>query len=96
MVLVNLNPKPDYEYYRSKGLNKSYKGVPRGTPGISTARVLRYEKLKLEKLMQNRFQVSKGKMTMKTVSRSLFVQLNNKRFYFGDGIMSMPIGHCYL
>ena len=35
MVLVNLNPKPDYEYYRSKGLNKSYKGVPRGTPGIT-------------------------------------------------------------
>ena len=46
------------------------------------------KKFKPEKMVQNRRQVTIGKMAMKTINKSLFVQLKNKRFYFVDGIIS--------
>ena len=33
---------------------------------------------------------------MKSISKIQFGQLNNKRFYFSNGIMSLPYGHPYL
>ena len=33
---------------------------------------------------------------MKSVSKVQFGQLNNKRFYFSNGIISLPYGHPYL
>ena len=33
---------------------------------------------------------------MKSLSKIQFGQLNNKRFYFSNGIMSLPYGHPYL
>ena len=41
-------------------------------------------------MVQNRRQAAKGKMAMKAINKSLFVQLKNKRFYFVDGIISFP------
>ena len=35
-------------------------------------------------------------MQMKSVSRVQFGQLNDKRLYFSNGIMSLPFGHPYL
>ena len=35
-------------------------------------------------------------MQMKSVSKVQFGQLNNKRFYFSNGIISLPYGHPYL
>ena len=32
-------------------------------------------------------------MQMKAVSKVQFGQLNNKRFYFSNGLMSLPYGH---
>ena len=51
------------------------------------------KKPKSEKLVHNRFQIYEGKITIKTVSKSLFAQLVDKRFYFDDSIISIPIGH---
>ena len=33
---------------------------------------------------------------MKSVSKVQFGQLNNKRFYFSNGLISLPYGHPYL
>ena len=35
-------------------------------------------------------------MQMKSVSKVQFGQLNNKRFYFSNGLISLPYGHPYL
>ena len=35
-------------------------------------------------------------MQMKTVSKVQFVQLNDKRFYFSNGVTSLPYGHPFL
>ena len=54
------------------------------------------KKLKFEKLSQNRFQISKENMTIKTVGKSLFTQLKDKSIYFDYGIISIPIEHLLL
>ena len=35
-------------------------------------------------------------MQMKSVCKVQFGQLNDKRFYFSNGILSLPFGHPYL
>ena len=42
---------------------------------------------------QKRFQIVNESMQMKTVSKVQFDQLNDKRFYFSNGITSVPYGH---
>ena len=32
-------------------------------------------------------------MTMTSVNKVQFARLNNKRYYFSDGIVSLPFGH---
>ena len=39
-----------------------------------------------------RFVVKKGDMIKTTVTKTKFSQLNDKRFYFPDGILSLPYG----
>ena len=51
---------------------------------------------KVEKIEQRRFQVINESMQMKSVSKVQFRQLNDKRFYFSNGIISLPYGHPYL
>ena len=41
----------------------------------------------------SRLIVVNGEMVKKTVTKSKFSQLNNKRFYFSDGIVWLPFGH---
>ena len=41
----------------------------------------------------DRFTVKKGDMVKTTVTKTKFSQLNDKRFYFLDGILSLPYGH---
>ena len=35
-------------------------------------------------------------MPMKSVSKVQFGQLNDKQFYFSNGLISLPFGHPYL
>ena len=48
---------------------------------------------KTQKNEQKRFQIINESMQMKTVSKIQFGQLNDKRFYFSNGIVSLPYGH---
>ena len=51
---------------------------------------------KPKKNLQKRFQVINKSMQMKLVSKVQFGQLNDKRFYFSNGLISLPFGHPYL
>ena len=44
---------------------------------------------KVKKIQQNRFQIKNTEMRMQSISKSQFAGLNDKRFYFYDGIVSM-------
>ena len=48
---------------------------------------------KEEKIIQKRLQVKNTNMTMTSVNKVKFASLNNKRYYFSDGIVSLPFGH---
>ena len=45
---------------------------------------------------QNRFQIIKDSMQMKSVRKTKFPRLNDKCFYFHDRIFSLPFGHFLL
>ena len=51
---------------------------------------------KVEQIEQKRFQVINESMHMKSVSKVQFGQLNDKRFCFSNGIISLPYVHPYL
>ena len=50
----------------------------------------------VEQIEQKGFQVINESMQMKSISKVQFGQLNDKRFYFSNGIISLPYGHPYL
>ena len=43
-----------------------------------------------------RISVEKGEMTTHKIRKSKFSQLNDKRFYFPNAIVSLPFGHLSL
>ena len=45
------------------------------------------------KIKQKRFQIINDAMQMNTVNKIQFGQLNDQRFYFPNGIVSLPFGH---
>ena len=55
-----------------------------------------YSPEKIKKITQKRFQVENESMRMKSVNKTQFAGLNNKRYYFHDGIVSLPFGHFLL
>ena len=55
-----------------------------------------YNPNKVEQIEQKRFQVKNESMQMKSVSKVQFGQLNDKRFNFPNGVISLPYGHPYL
>ena len=48
---------------------------------------------KPKKIQQKRFQIINEYMQMESVSKVQFGRLNDKRFYFSNGIMSLPYEH---
>ena len=46
--------------------------------------------------MQKRFQIINESMKTKSVNKTQFAGLNDKRYYFHDGIISSPFGHFLL
>ena len=44
----------------------------------------------------SRFTVVAGEMKQKTVTKNKFLQINDKRFYFPDGILLLPFYHLNL
>ena len=52
-----------------------------------------FEKPRSEYKEVERFLVKQGDMVKTTVTKTKFLQLNEKRFHFPNGILSLPYGH---
>ena len=55
-----------------------------------------YRKPKADSKNVVRISVKKGEMTTHMIKKNKFLQLNDKRFYFPNGIISLPFGHLNL
>ena len=85
-------------------MNKKHKRLKRDTPGVNfeayPQRICSLHEFcsnqKPKKIKQKCFQVLKSNMQMVSVNKTQFVGLNDKRFYFQDGIISLPFGHFLL
>ena len=104
-VAIAVNPKEYFEVFRNKAINKKHKGVKKSTPGmnfeafsnrIMDIREYSYAEKIPKTVSQKRFNIKNTKMQMTTVTKKQFACLNDKRFYFSDGITSLPYGHFLL
>ena len=98
---IEINPKEYFEKFKDRNINKKHKGVRKDTKGTNfesyAARIGKLreidEKKKQKKLVQKRLQVKNTNMIMSSVNKVQFSSLNDKRYYFSDGIVSLPYGH---
>ena len=102
---IAVNPKEYLEKFKNKTINKKHKGVRKGTRGMmfenyaNRIKRLRYDlnvPQNVESVKQKRFEVRNNDMKMTTVNKVKFARLNDKRYYFSDGIVSLPFGHALL
>ena len=107
IITIAINPKEYREEFENFSNNKKHKSVKKGTAGMDfgaycskLCNITDYfdayyknQKQKAKKLKQKRFQVINDSMQMTTVDKIQFGQLNDKRFYFPNGIVSLPFGH---
>ena len=101
---IALNPKEYYERFVDTTDNKKHKGLLKPTPGMDfdsysshlsdlTEYYTEFLPNPVNRIEQKRFQIVNESMQMKTVSKVQFGQLNDKRFYFSNGITSLPYSH---
>ena len=98
---IAVNPKEYFEKFKNRKINKKHKSVRRDTPdmtfesyamGINMLRDIDCKREE-KKITQKRLQIKNTNMTMTSVNKVQFASLNNKRYYFSDGIVSLPFGH---
>ena len=85
---------------------KKHKRIKKGSSGINfenyTKRLVSlmnfdtFEKPPADYKEVSRLTAFQGEMEKKTVTKTKFLQFNDKRFYFSDGITSLPLSHPYL
>ena len=98
IVTIAVNQKEYFEKYKDKSINKKHKGLKKDTPGMhfeayaDRMSLNDLMNLKPKNIKQNRFQIKNTETRGQSVSKSQFAGLNDKRFYFYDGV-SMPFGH---
>ena len=78
--------------------NKKHKGIKKGSSGMNYENFAErikplydfntYKKPKADSKNLVRISVKKGEMTTHTIKKNKFSQLNSKRFYFPNGIIS--------
>ena len=105
VITIALNPKEYYERFDSHSDNKIQR-IKKSTQGMDfdsySARLADLNEFSKEyikkpkKIEQKSFQIINGSMQIKSDNKVQFGQLNDKRFYFSNGIISLPCGHPYL
>ena len=102
---IAVNPKEYFEKFKNKDINKKHKGVRKGTRGMLFENYAnRIKRLRsdlnispsCEFVTQKRFEIRNTEMKMKPITKVKFARLNDKRYYFSDGIVSLPFGHVLL
>ena len=105
-VTLAVNPKEYLEYFKSNSTNKKHKGIKKGSTGMEHENCAErmkplfdfntYKKPKADIKDVVRISVKKGEMTTHKIRKSKFSQLNDKRFYFPNAVVSAPFGHLSL
>ena len=103
LVALATNPKEYLEYFKSQSINKKHKGIKKGAVVMDYENFAErikllfhfdtYVKPKVDNKQVVRISVKKGEMTTYRITKSKFSQLNDKRFYFSNAIISLPFGH---
>ena len=99
--MIAVSPKEYFEKFGNRALSKKHKGVRRDTKGMNfeiyTGRIATLEEPDKERnkkqIVLKRLQVTNTEMKMTSINKVQLASLNNKRFYFLDGIMSLPYGY---
>ena len=102
LITAAVNPKEYFQKHRNREINKKYKGLKKDTDGMSfetfAQRIMSlnesysYKIAKpKKKIIQRRLQDTD--MQMVNVKKTHFAGLNDMRFYFYDGIVSLPFAH---
>ena len=55
-----------------------------------------FGQLPKEKQKQNRFTIKNNQMVLEEIEKAKFAQINDKRYYFSDGILSLTFSHPFL
>ena len=101
ICIIDINPKEYFEKFKDRNINKKHKGDRRDAPGmcfesygdrIVPLRSIDCKKEEKKKIIQKRLQVKNTNMVMNSVNKVQFASLNDKRYYFSDGIVSLPYG----
>ena len=105
-VTLAVNPKEYLEYFKSSNINKKHKGIKKGSVGMEYENYAErvkplfdfetYEKSKADTKQVVGISVKKGEMTTHEITKTTFSQVNDKRFYFPNAIVSLPFGHVVL
>ena len=103
IITLAVNPKEYLEVFKDFKLNKKDKGIKKGSAGLGFENFTEsiktlvnfdtFEKPLTNKKEVSRLSVAQGEMVKKTVIENKFSQMNDKRFYIPDGIVSLPSGH---
>ena len=109
IITIALNPEEYYERFIDHSDIKKHKGLKKSAPGIDFdshsnrlsdlakySNEFLYNPNKVEQIEQKRFEVKNESMQMRSVSKVQIGQLNDKRFYFSNGTISLPYVHPYL
>ena len=105
-VTVAVNPKEYYEFVGDNSINKNHKGIKKvhhemdfqnyANRILSVSDYGFFEKPERDVKEVSRLTVVDGEMQQKTIVKTKFSQFKDKRFYFSDGITSLPLSHPYL
>ena len=105
-MTLAVNPKKHFEYFTSESVNKKHKGIKKGSIGMEYKNYAErikallnfetYKKPKADVKDVVRISVKKGEMITHKIKKKKFSQLNDKRFYFLNAVVSLPFGHISL
>ena len=105
-MTLAVNPKEYFEYFESEKCNKKHKGIKKEAKGMEYQNYEErikplidfktYKKPKPDIKSIARISVKIGEMTTYLSRKNKFSQLNDKRFYFPNAIISLPFGHLTL
>ena len=102
-LTLAVNPKEYPKLFKDKYLNKKPKGIKKGSSALGFKNFAQriksllnfdtFEKPPSDQKQVSRLTVVAGEMVKRTMTKSKFSQLNDKRLYFPDGIVLLPFSH---
>ena len=106
LVTIAMNPKGYSGFLKSKHVNKKHKNLRKAAPGMEfkdyakrinfVKEIETFGQLPKEKQKQGKFSLKNNEMVLEGIEKSTLSQINNKTYYFSDGIVPLPFSHTVL